>query len=860
MRPSPDWSAPANSESIPPPASADSSSRSENRELDPAAVRTRDGRLASALAGTTFLFAIVIWSLELYPDPFPYLFLTPASCSGSAPYFVAGWVVVAAASAMFGLTHFLPQSQLGRMWKSVVQQGLLAPLFMLAAGSIAILWRFGVVPDCVSLRYGLISLGALTLAGLYFGRGTQDIRPALVVGLWAALLLLAVSTLRRLGAVIAFERASWLSRGAIVTYSAAAYALAAGPVLAMAPGGRRTLEGGIRRVARLPRHVHGVVLAAALFAHAISRTGAVADLRFEVLLRSLGALALLSLACLLLADPGGPTDLVPQEPAGRSIRWMTVLPAALFVLLLYRVAQGQLYDLDPDSYSYLSIARHYAEGEPAVRGYWSPLLSWLTAAPIMGGVDPIFAGRLVQGAAALAWLILALRLAAAWGLSRASQVAFAGALAGVAALHAFRHFVPDLLGAAALLPLFALLTAPHLGRRPAFHGFLLGPLAALAYYAKYYNLIFAVALVGLTAALRRRSFGDGRRVGRFLAAGLATLAVLVVPWVVAISARYGYGTISTSGEIGRTVAGPHVPTKHPCIYVQLCRTPDDVLFPWEDPRLEDYTAYVWSPWENLANLRHQLVLPIWALDRISSQVVDLYGPLPLLAFGVQGGAAVLFPANHGRRQSRRWALGAISLFCAGYLILGNHVNRYFLPVMPLVLIVLFALAERFAAALAGSAGTARTIGASVLRTMVPLACVVSLLPGRQIAELAARAPGTDCLAQAASVVEPFLAAPMAGVGNNTYFLSYYSRVRTYGSLSLETPPHEVGERLEELGVETVLVPLGSPTSVVLQKVFGYSSVLRFDLCQTAYEVLRRSSPVAGQDVLLSPAPKEDGVA
>ncbi|MGH2626474.1 MAG: hypothetical protein ACRDHY_07485, partial [Anaerolineales bacterium] len=780
------------------------SNRPANGELDSSAQRRRDGWLAALLAGATLVFGIAVWALEVYPDPFPYLFLTPAACSAPIAA-VAVWCgVMAGASVAFGLSYLLPASRLARTWKSTIEAVPLVPILLLAAAAIQILRLQGVVQDCVSLRYGFLSLGALILAGLYFGRAATDLRPVLAVAFWAVLLLLAASTLQRLGTLIAFERASWLSRGAIVAYSLLFYALAAAPLVAVAPTGRRALERALQRLGRMPLVGHALVLGVALVTYAASRTEAVVDVRFEILLRSLAFLALLSLGSLLSLS-GQPSTLARQDSHTRLFNAVSILLGVVFLGLLFRLAQAQLYDLDPDSYSYLSIARHYAQGDPVVRGYWSPLLPWLSAVPIAGGLDPIIAGRWIQGLAALAWVILSLRLGAAWGLSSGSRLALALALAGIVSLHAFRHFVPDLLGAAVLLPFFGLLFTPALLERPTLHGIALGVLAALAYYAKYYNLIFAAGLLGLSMAMRWLASGGGRRLARLLAAALATLAALVIPWVIAISARYGYLTISTSGEIGRTVAGPHVPTKHPCIFVQLCRTPADVLFPWEDPRPQDYAAYLWSPLDSLTHFRHQLVLPIWALDRLTSQVVDLYGPLPLLALAAQAAAMVLLPVGHGPAQPRGWAVGAVSLFCAGYLFLGNHVIRYFLPILPLALIFLFGWIEKLSQTIAPRGDTAPSLWATSLRTMIPLACLVSLVQPRRIAELATPGPAEDCLAKSASIVAPFAAAPMAGVGHATYFISYYAQVQTFGSLSLETPPSEVGLRLEELDIETVLV-------------------------------------------------------
>src|SRR5438045_7475715 len=103
--------------------------------------------------------------------------------------------------------------------------------------------------------------------------------------------------------------------------------------------------------------------------------------------------------------PTAAATAAPSEDA-EAIRWASLLA---FLILVVPLCGIYLYEIEPDSIAYISIAREYAAGDftDAVNAYWSPLYSWLMVPFIKTGIDPLIAAKIfgvIAGAATL-WLI-----------------------------------------------------------------------------------------------------------------------------------------------------------------------------------------------------------------------------------------------------------------------------------------------------------------------------------------------------------------------------------------------------------------------------------------------------------------------
>src|SRR3954469_3097913 len=128
-------------------------------------------------------------------------------------------------------------------------------------------------------------------------------------------------------------------------------------------------------------------------------------------------------------QPHSPTDsAAPTVCDGASAaKWH---PSPLFVVLsLYFLIAlpllwQYLYEVDPDSLAYLTIARQYAglHLRDAINAYWSPLYSWLMLPFVVCGIGALPAAKIISVAAGAGTLWAADRVARHLAPSRVGRV------------------------------------------------------------------------------------------------------------------------------------------------------------------------------------------------------------------------------------------------------------------------------------------------------------------------------------------------------------------------------------------------------------------------------------------------------
>jgi hypothetical protein len=179
------------------------------------------------------------------------------------------------------------------------------------------------------------------------------------------------------------------------------------------------------------------------------------------------------------------------------MRWLPFAQALLLVLLFWWNAPRFWYDFGPDFVSYVSIARHYQDGDwaNAVNTWWSPLYSWLLAIMLKIFPDPLLANKLLQLLFALAgWY--AFRSLLRFHLNDKKSILtecllFASVPFWV--YWALRSDTPDLLSAVLLLCFLGCVLRLHTHTQLRLL-VLTGVCAALAYLAKAFNFYVVVAV------------------------------------------------------------------------------------------------------------------------------------------------------------------------------------------------------------------------------------------------------------------------------------------------------------------------------------------------------------------------------
>ncbi|GAC1471875.1 MAG: hypothetical protein NVSMB9_18490 [Isosphaeraceae bacterium] len=321
-----------------------------------------------------------------------------------------------------------------------------------------------------------------------------------------------------------------------------------------------------------------------------------------------------------------------SEPEGANRSLVLLLPVALAVqtVILAVLGYWHRYQINPDAVAYIRIALYFTRGDfgLAVSGYWGPMLSWLIA-PILRLVDnPLFAARIVMGLSALIFTMGGIAVFRAVRLTRHGMVLGTGLLILAGSHWSVTVISPDLLMSGLLALASSLLFSrswPYRWKTQLLAGLAFG----LACLTKSVALPITVLLIAGLGFLPRASRRGG--IGHCLRASATTMvavAVIVFPWALCMSIKYGKPVLSTSAGINHAIVGPgDIERYHPI--VRGFRVPEQGrITDWEDPPVEAY--HYWSPIENRGYFLHQCRL----LKKNFSAVLDYLGSFDRFRLGL----------------------------------------------------------------------------------------------------------------------------------------------------------------------------------------------------------------------------------
>lgn len=271
------------------------------------------------------------------------------------------------------------------------------------------------------------------------------------------------------------------------------------------------------------------------------------------------------------------------------------------------------HQLNPDATAYFTIAEKYAHFNilEALNSYWGPLFSWLLVPFVWLGVGLDAAARGLLVMAAAATLLVMYRFWRARGLSQ-----LAGTSMCLVAASVFAGWI--LLGATSPDMIFTFLVALLAVRLDRFlatpttrNSVWLGCVGALLYFAKGFGLyLFLAVLAGLTLWQWAR-VGRTKTIRR-IAPLVLSFAVLVVPFMIALSLKYHQPTTNSTGAYVHRVFGPLAQSRHPMLTAGPFAPPNDTATTvWEDPTLMMPLMPDWSPLQSRANLSyfwHKIIL------------------------------------------------------------------------------------------------------------------------------------------------------------------------------------------------------------------------------------------------------------
>jgi hypothetical protein len=240
-----------------------------------------------------------------------------------------------------------------------------------------------------------------------------------------------------------------------------------------------------------------------------------------------------------------------------------VAPLVLAVLVVLGVVlsaavayHNRLGVTNVDGISYMGIAREYANGwlPDAINAYWSPLVSWMMAPFIALGLGMQTAFAIVNCFAVA--VVLGIGGWLVWSQNHRIVPAVLFMVTAIPALmSAVSVQTPDLLVVAWVVGfLWALRWADQAlhgsTRARVASGAVLGVVAALGYFTKLFLLPVAIGAVILWLLLRVWSARRRREpVRHWWTAPVATIvvfAVVIAPWVGALTLKYGTVTLGSS--------------------------------------------------------------------------------------------------------------------------------------------------------------------------------------------------------------------------------------------------------------------------------------------------------------------------
>jgi hypothetical protein len=337
-----------------------------------------------------------------------------------------------------------------------------------------------------------------------------------------------------------------------------------------------------------------------------------------------------------------------------------MLVPALWIAWCYR------HQINPDGIAYLSIARKYAalEWHDAINAYWGPLYSWILAPFCAIGVHPHIAAKIIGLVTAFGGIFAIRFLCVSCALPAIAHwfACFSGAPAML--YFSVYRITPDLLLSVLLIVYLAAMMRPEW--RTTRGGIWLGLLGGICYLTKAYGLFFFGAHFVLASVFLiwrdRRDKKARRRLRRFAIAGLAIFMLVCLPWIGALSHKYGRLMVSSTLEKNLQYNGPAVKQHWPMGTGFWTPPNPTAVSVWEDPTLIGLPD--WNPLGSREELKYELR----AIKRNTLDLVETFNRFSWLALPIIAVALVMLIARKGAyRDPTAWMLLTLAVYVGGYL-------------------------------------------------------------------------------------------------------------------------------------------------------------------------------------------------
>ncbi len=226
--------------------------------------------------------------------------------------------------------------------------------------------------------------------------------------------------------------------------------------------------------------------------------------------------------------------------------------ASLFYIFLFiALYPWYQYVLDIDAISYMHVAERVAHNGflSSVNGYWSPLISWIIVPFIKAGADPMYTLKIVNGALGLLSMQVCFSILNKLNIDLFFNKIIPFILAVLFISYAYYELCADLLQVFLVLIYLRILFTKNFieSNRMIVAS---AAVAALAYYAKAYNLPFFLLHFSIVCFLGVRKSSETGFYKAFLkkmSIALAVVFILTAPYIYLLTKQYGSFRISNAG-------------------------------------------------------------------------------------------------------------------------------------------------------------------------------------------------------------------------------------------------------------------------------------------------------------------------
>jgi len=359
-----------------------------------------------------------------------------------------------------------------------------------------------------------------------------------------------------------------------------------------------------------------------------------------------------------------------------------VLPLIFQILFLILAGTRNINVLSPDGVAYLRIASYYTQGkfELAVSGYWGPLLSWLMALWLPLVENPLIAARIAMGLSAVVFLVGSILIFRSFEIHPAAILLGALITAVSSAAWSVETITSDLLMSGLMCIAMSRMLTPRWLESRSLQA-TAGVFWGIAYLAKAVAFPLAFIISGAIALLWLIGrWCDRKIIARSLTTTLVAFLSVAGVWIFILSLKYEKVVVSTNGTINYANVGPaNTMRGHPSFMI-LHQPEAGRITSWEDPTSMSYQ--LWSPFENLKNAKHQLILISWNVEMAFTHLLEFSTPQFGL-FAIIFGLLVHTPWRKNLKAERwRWAGVIVACIVGIYLPVYGEEQRHYYATYP----------------------------------------------------------------------------------------------------------------------------------------------------------------------------------